>query len=78
MTNRRRLRLLRYLMAAQCRGEATLVARFGSNVHALLTQLHLADHIEPDMGERRRWRLTTSGRSVARRELGMNRTSKAA
>lgn len=63
------LRLQRYLMAASARAEATLEQKFGSHVHALLNELHQANHIEPDMGERRRWRLTALGRAAARRAL---------
>lgn len=67
MAERRRTRILLYLAAAQGRGEATLVQRFGSHAHVVLKALFLQHLAEPDMGDRPRWRLTALGRAAARR-----------
>jgi hypothetical protein len=71
MSDRRRyVRVLRHLAAASSRSEQDMVRRFGESVHAELRLLFLANHIEFDLGERRRWRLTSSGRVEARRAMG--------
>jgi len=71
MKDRRRyIRLLRHLLAAPWRYESALETRFGVSVHAELKALFLANHIEPDLGEKRKWRLTCSGRNEARRVMG--------
>lgn len=63
---RRMRRLLSYL-ATTTHGysDATLIAKFGTHVESLLTALFVANHIERDLGNR--WRLTVSGRNLARR-----------
>lgn len=73
---RRRIRLLKHLSGTtHSRGEADLEAKFGSSVHAELKQLFLANHIEADLGAHRRWRLTVSGRSEARRVLSLKKAA---
>lgn len=66
MTQPLRNRLLQALASRSSRYESALETRFGRAVHAELTALFLAGHIEADAGERRRWRLTTSGQNQAR------------
>lgn len=63
----RRLRALLAELASTTTGRSpvTLERRFGSNVHGLLRDLFLANHVEQDLGGR--WRLTASGRNLARR-----------
>jgi hypothetical protein len=70
-TRRRRVRLLKRLLSASCRGELDLESRFGTSVHAELKALFLANHIEADAGANRKWRLTASGRAEARRVLAL-------
>jgi hypothetical protein len=70
MADRRRyVRALRHLAGASSRSEAEMERLFGSSVHDELRILFLANHIEFDLGERRRWRLTASGRVEARRVM---------
>lgn len=70
MSDRRRyIRVLRHLAGASSRSESDMERRFGSIVHAELRALFLANHIEFDMGDRRRWRLTCSGRNEFRRVM---------
>ena len=70
MADRRRyIRALRHLAGASSRSEAEMERLFGSSVHAELRILFLANHIEFDLGDRRRWRLTLAGRNEARRVM---------
>jgi hypothetical protein len=70
MADRRRyVRALRHLASASSRSEGEMERLFGSSVHGELKALFLANHIEFDLGERRRWRLTASGRAEARRVM---------
>lgn len=71
MADRRRLRLIRWLIATtHGRSVARLERLFGQHVHDLLRELFLANHTEYDAGER--VRLTMAGRNHARLALGLN------
>jgi hypothetical protein len=72
---RRYVRVLRHLAGASSRSESDMERRFGSSVHAELKALFLANHIEFDLGERRRWRLTASGRAEALRAMSARRAA---
>jgi hypothetical protein len=68
---RRRVRVLRHLLGTtHGRAESKLVSLFGTHVHGVLKELFLANLIEADLGERRRWRLTMAGRVAAQLFLG--------
>lgn len=72
MSDRRRVRLLRNLMATtHQRSVGRLEQLFGSNVHAHLTALYLLNLIEYDLGGK--VRLTMAGRNEARRVVGTRR-----
>lgn len=67
---RRRARVLRHLVGTRHgTPESRLVSLFGTNVHAVLKELFLADLIEMGLGETRKWRLTMAGRVAAQRTL---------
>jgi hypothetical protein len=68
---RRRARVLRHLAGTtHGRAESRLVTLFGTHVHSVLKELFLANLIEADLGESRKWRLTVAGRVAAQRALG--------
>jgi hypothetical protein len=67
---RRRARVLRHLVGTtHGRAESRLVTLFGTHVHSVLKELFLANLIEADLGESRKWRLTAGGRASAQRTL---------